>query len=349
MTMVRRHSLKVFVGDIPIGGDSPIVLQSMTNTPTTDIAATVRQIAELREAGCDLVRVAIPDKESARVFGILREKANVPLIADIHFDYRLALEAIDNGADKIRLNPGNIGSSDRVLKIIEAAEKRNIPIRIGVNAGSLEKKLRSEKGVTPEAMLESCLNQVKFFEDSGFRSLVLAIKASSILLNIETTRLLAAEVDYPLHLGLTEAGLPGPGSIKSAVALGILLGEGIGDTVRVSLSGDPLNEIRDGLTILRSLGLKPPGLNIISCPTCARCHGEVAETAERLSKELRGYKKALNIAVMGCEVNGPGEAREADVGVAFAKGGGGLIFKKGEILGKSKNIFEDLMKEIKEI
>jgi len=337
------------VGDIPIGGGAPIVLQSMTNTPTTDVEATVRQIRALLAAGCDLVRVAVPDNESARAFGEIREKVGVPLIADIHFDYRLAIKALENGADKIRINPGNIGSFDRVKRIIEAANKKNAAIRVGVNSGSLEKRLRHEKGVTPEAMLESCLDEVREIEKEGFTNIVLAIKASSIPFTIEANRLLAEHTDYPLHLGLTEAGLPGPGSIKSAVAVGVLLAEGIGDTVRISLTGDPLNEIRDGLTILRSLGLKPPGLDIISCPTCARSHGEVAETAEKLTRELAGLDKPLKVAVMGCEVNGPGEAREADIGVAFTKKGDGLLFIKGEIVGRTRDIYKDLKTEIDKI
>lgn len=347
MIFPGRNSRRVNVGEVPIGGGAPIVLQSMTNTDTTDVDATVKQIRELLDSGCDLVRVAVPDMDSARAFGRIRDKVSVPLIADIHFDFRLALAAIENGADKIRINPGNIGSFDRVKRIIASAAEKGVVIRVGVNAGSLEKSLRREKGVIPSAMLESCLQEVKAIEGEGFQNLVLSIKASSIRDTIEVNRLLASQVDYPLHLGLTEAGLPGTGSVKSAVALGILLAEGIGDTIRVSLSGDPLNEIRDGLTILRALGLKPPGLDIISCPTCARTRGKVVETAERLENELKGMNKALKIAVMGCEVNGPGEAREADIGVAFSKGGDGIIFKKGEIIGSSKDIYQDLMVEIK--
>jgi len=349
MKIARRNSRRVMVGDIPIGGNAPIVLQSMTNTPTTDVDITVRQIEALLEAGCDLVRVAVPDKESARAFGKIKMAVEVPLIADIHFDYRLALAALENGADKIRINPGNIGSFDRVKKILEAANKRNAAIRIGVNSGSLEKKLRHEKGVTAESLLESCLNEVREIENEGFTNIVLAIKASSIPFTVEANRLLAEHTDYPLHLGLTEAGLPGPGSIKSAIAVGVLLADGIGDTIRISLTGDPLYEIRDGLTILRSLGLKPPGLDIISCPTCARRHGEVEETVERLTRDLDGLKKPLKIAVMGCEVNGPGEAREADIGIAFTKKGDGLIFRKGEIIGRTREPYKDLKTEIKKI
>ncbi|MBC8278402.1 MAG: flavodoxin-dependent (E)-4-hydroxy-3-methylbut-2-enyl-diphosphate synthase [FCB group bacterium] len=349
MNITRRHSRQVDVGGVKIGGDAPVVLQSMTNTDTRDIEATVRQIKALTAAGCDLVRVAVPDQDSARAFGEIREKAGVPLIADIHFDYRLALKAIENGADKIRINPGNIGSFDRVKKILEAAAGKGIPIRIGVNAGSLEKRLREEKGVSGESLLESALNQVHAIEKEGFYDIVIASKASSALDTIEVNRLLASETDYPLHLGLTEAGLPGAGSIKSAVTIGALLAEGIGDTIRVSLSGDPLYEIRDGLIMLRALGLKPPGLDIISCPTCARCHGEVAEVAAELQEKLDKIAFPLKVAVMGCEVNGPGEAREADVGVAFTKKGGALIFRKGEIVGRTDNALDSLLNEIANI
>ncbi|MBC8204283.1 flavodoxin-dependent (E)-4-hydroxy-3-methylbut-2-enyl-diphosphate synthase [bacterium] len=344
----RRKSRLVKAGNVRIGGGAPVVLQSMTNTLTTDAGGTIRQINDLMRAGCDLVRVAVPDFDSVVTFGQIRKAVGVPLIADIHFDYKLAIAAIENGADKIRINPGNIGGFDRVRKILRAAEKYNIPIRIGVNAGSLEKNLRLSKGVSVEAMLESCLKQVKAVEDEGFRNIVLSIKTSSIPAAIEVNRLAAKETDYPLHLGLTEAGLPEDGSVKSAVALGILLAEGIGDTIRVSLTGDPLNEIRTGLTILRVLGLKPPGLDIISCPTCARTHGPVEDTARRLQCELAGINKPLKIAVMGCEVNGPGEAREADIGLAFSKNGG-IIFRKGEILGRLKNPLEDFMKEVKKL
>jgi (E)-4-hydroxy-3-methylbut-2-enyl-diphosphate synthase len=349
LNISRRKSRPVNVGGILIGGDAPIVLQSMTNTDTRNVSATMAQIRALISAGCDLVRVAIPDMDSAEAFPRIREKAQVPLIADIHFDYRLALKTIEYGADKVRINPGNIGGFERVKKILELAGKKGIPLRVGVNAGSLGKRLRAEKGISPEALIESCLKQVEAIEAEGFKNLVLSIKASSILATIEANRLLASAVDYPLHLGLTEAGLPGPGSIKSAVAIGILLSEGIGDTVRISLTGDPVQEIRDGLIILRSLGLKSPGLDIISCPTCARCHGDVESVAKKLQEELKGMDKPLKIAVMGCEVNGPGEAREADIGVAFAKNGGGLIFKKGEIVGKTKNVIGTLLKEINKI
>jgi (E)-4-hydroxy-3-methylbut-2-enyl-diphosphate synthase len=337
------------VGSIPIGGGAPVILQSMTNTDTKDIPATIAQIRALMSAGCDLVRVAIPDEPSARAFKTIRETVEVPLIADIHFDYRLALKAIESGADKIRINPGNIGSFDRVKRILESAVKKNIAIRIGVNAGSLEKRLREEKGISQEAMLESCLQQARAIENEGFHNLVLAIKASSVKETISVNRALAQATDYPLHLGLTEAGLPGSGSIKSAVALGTLLAEGIGDTIRVSLTGNPLKEIREGMLILRALGLRPPGLDIISCPTCARSNGDVEGLAIKIQKALSKVDKPLKIAIMGCEVNGPGEAREADIGICFGKKGEGLIFCKGEIVRKSHNPFPDLMSEIKRL
>ena len=346
--IARRHSRRVSVGRIPIGGSAPIVLQSMTNTPTVEVEATANQVRDLLNAGCDLVRIAVPDFESARAFGKIKKLLEVPLIADIHFDYRLAIAAIEYGADKIRINPGNIGSFERVRKIIQAASFHNIPLRVGVNAGSLEKRLRNSRGVTVEAMLESCWEQVAAIEREGFHDIVLSIKASSIPATIEANRLLSERTDYPLHLGLTESGLPGPGSIKSAVALGVLLAEGIGDTVRVSLTGNPLKEIRDGLIILRSLDLKPPGVDIISCPTCARTHGPVEQTAIKVQKELSGFDRPLKVAVMGCEVNGPGEAREADIGVAFSANGG-VIFRKGKILGRVKEPFSTLMEELRKM
>ena len=346
MSSLRRKSRQVDVGGVKIGGEAPVILQSMTNTPTTDIAATVQQITRLMRAGCDLVRVAVPDDESAECFKIIRENAGVPLIADIHFDYRLALKAIEYGADKIRINPGNIGSFDRVKKILEAAGKKNIPIRVGVNSGSLEKKLHKAKGVSADALLESALNQVHRIEKEGFYNIVIASKGSSVMQTIEVNRLLAEETDYPLHLGLTEAGLPGAGSVKSAVAIGTLLAEGIGDTIRISLAGDPVNEIKDGLIILRSLGLRQPGFELIACPTCARSHGDVEDTARIIEAEFGKIDKPLKVAVMGCEVNGPGEAKEADIGVAFAKKGGALLIKKGKIIARTDNVVDALRKEI---
>ncbi len=349
MNFQRRYSRQVNIGGVSIGGGAPVALQSMTNTDTRDVEATVSQIRALTEAGCDLVRVAVPEADSAIAFNTIRERAGTPLIADIHFDYRLAVKAIENGADKIRINPGNIGSFDRVQRILEAADKRGAAIRVGVNAGSLEKQLRQSKGVTPEAMLESCLNQVRAIEGEGFRDIVISAKASSVKATIEVNRSLAEAVDNPLHLGLTEAGLPEQGSLKSAVALGALLAEGIGDTIRVSLTGDPVREVRAGLAILRSLGLKPPGLDIISCPTCARVNGDVEGLALRLQRELEGLKAPLKIAVMGCEVNGPGEAREADIGLAFAKNSGGVLFKRGEIVGRVDDVYESMMRELRDM
>ena len=349
MIYERRKSRQVDVGGVKIGGEAPVVLQSMTNTLTTDIAASVQQIANLRAAGCDLIRIAVPDDESAECFKLIREEAGIPLIADIHFNYRLALKAIEYGADKIRINPGNIGSFDRVKKILEAAGKKNIPVRVGVNSGSLEKSLHRKKGVSTESLLESAMNQVHQIEKEGFRDIVIASKGSSVMQTIEVNRLLAKETDYPLHLGLTEAGLPGAGSVKSAVAIGTLLAEGIGDTIRISLTGDPLNEIRDGLTILRALGLRPPGFELIACPTCARTHGAVEETARIIEAEFGKIDKPVKVAVMGCEVNGPGEAKEADIGVAFAKKGGAMIMRKGRIVARTDNVLAALRREIANI
>ena len=345
-------SRQVSCGGVLIGGGAPISIQSMTNTDTRNVAETVRQIEQLTEAGCDIVRCAIPDMEAADAFGLIKKQVKAPLVADIHFDYRLAVVAIKNGADKVRINPGNIGGSDRVKTVVDAAKERGIPIRIGVNSGSLEKDiLEKYNGVTAEGLAESALRNIKLVEDMGFSDIVLSLKSSDVRLNYEAHKLVYERADHPLHIGITEAGTVEGGKAKSAVGIGALLLAGIGDTIRVSLTGDPVNEVLFAAEILKALDLKKNTIQFISCPTCGRCGVDLAKiTAEVESalKPVEGTMKQNNVpsfsvAVMGCEVNGPGEAREADFGVACGKGKG-LIFKKrgnrenGQGRGNSKRI-----------
>ncbi|MCG0275026.1 MAG: flavodoxin-dependent (E)-4-hydroxy-3-methylbut-2-enyl-diphosphate synthase [Thermosediminibacteraceae bacterium] len=329
--MKRRPTKKVYVGDIYIGGDSPVTVQSMTNTKTHDVKATVNQILALEEAGCDIVRVAVPDMEAAKAIAEIKKNIHIPLVADIHFDYRLALEAIKNGADKVRINPGNIGGLERIKKVVKAARERNIPIRIGVNSGSLEKDILEKYGSpSAEALVESALRHVNILEGLDFNDIIISIKSSDVLTTVKAYEMLAKKVDYPFHLGVTEAGTIFSGTIKSAIGLGILLYEGIGDTIRVSLTGDPVEEVRVGKEILKSLNLIESGVNLISCPTCGRCQINLIGIAREVEKKLTGIKEPITVAVMGCIVNGPGEAREADIGIA---GGNGkvAVFKKGRI------------------
>ena len=327
----RRKSRKVKVGNLYIGGDAPITIQSMTNTRTSDVGATVRQIKALEEAGCDIVRVAVPDMEAAEAISEIKKQISIPLVADIHFNYELALKAMENGADKIRINPGNIGSKDRVLKIVSMAKEKGIPIRIGVNSGSLEKGILREYGhVTAEALVESALGHVRILEELDFYDIVISIKASDVLMAYNAYRLIAEKTDYPLHVGITEAGTVYRGTIKSAVGIGSILLSGIGDTIRVSLTGDPVEEIKAGKEILRALGLYSKGVQFVSCPTCGRTQIDLISIAERVEKELENYEKPIKVAVMGCVVNGPGEAREADIGIAGGKNSA-VIFRKGEI------------------
>ncbi len=349
---MKRHSTKmVRVGDKYIGGDAPVSVQSMTTTYTSDVAATVEQILKLEEAGCDIIRVAVPDMESARAIPEIKKSIHIPLVADIHFDYRLAIESIRQGADKIRINPGNIGGLDRVKAIVEEARIREIPIRIGINSGSLEKDiLKKYGGVTAEGMVESALKFARMFEDLGYTDLVFSLKASGVPMTIEAYRLMAEKSSYPLHVGVTEAGSFFSGTIKSAVGIGCLLAEGIGDTIRVSLTGDPVKEVEVGLGILKALGLVKKGVEIVSCPTCGRCRINLLEIEEEVEKRLKTLNKDIKVAIMGCAVNGPGEAREADIGIA----GGineALIFKKGKIVKKvpQERIVEELMEEIKSL
>lgn len=347
-TIERKKTRKLRVGDIFIGGDAPVTVQSMTNTDTRDISATVGQIKRLEDAGCDIVRVAVPDSEAAAAVKEIKKAIRIPLVADIHFDYRLALACIENGADKIRLNPGNIGGPDRVKKVVEMAKPRGIPIRIGVNSGSVEKHILVKYGgVTPEGMVESALGHARLLEEQGFYDIAISLKASSVPMTIEAYRLMSQKADYPLHIGVTEAGTPFAGTIKSAAGLGCLLAEGIGDTLRVSLTGDPAEEVRVGIELLKAMGLRKAGIEFVSCPTCGRTRIDLIKIASEVEKRLEGCDKHIKVAVMGCAVNGPGEAREADIGIAGGDGEA-LLFKKGEIIRKipQDRIVDELLAEI---
>ncbi len=347
----RRKTRKIMVGDLAIGGGSPIAVQSMTNTKTFKIEETVQQIRELEEAGCDLVRVAVPDQESADALVPIKERITIPLIADVHFNWRLALDAIENGADKIRINPGNIGDLGRVQEIIEKAKEKRIPVRIGVNSGSLHKKYHHLAEMNPaDALVKSAVEFVKFFEQQNFEDIVISVKSSSVPVTIEAYEKLAGLVDYPLHLGVTEAGPVLSGSIKSAVGLGILLYQGIGDTIRVSLTSGPVPEVRAANQILRALKLRNIGPELISCPTCARCEVELISLAETVEELLLSYKIPLKVAIMGCVVNGPGEARDADVGIAMGKKSG-VLFAKGETIRKvpEGQFVESLLQEVQKL
>ncbi|MCG1011754.1 flavodoxin-dependent (E)-4-hydroxy-3-methylbut-2-enyl-diphosphate synthase [Tepidanaerobacter sp. GT38] len=350
-TKIRRKSKKVKIKDIAVGGDSPITVQSMTNTKTHDVESTVKQIRALEEAGCDIIRVAVPDMASAVAISEIKKQIRIPLVADVHFDYRLAIESIKQGADGLRINPGNIGNVDRVRKVVEMAKSYQVPIRIGVNSGSLEKDLlKKYGGPTPEALVESALRHVEILENMSFDQIVISLKSSDVLSCIHAYKLIAEKVDYPLHLGITEAGTLLTGTIKSSVGLGILLYEGIGDTIRVSLTGEPIDEVKVGIEILKSLNLREHGINLISCPTCGRTQINLINIAEEVQEKLSYIKKPLKVAVMGCVVNGPGEAREADIGIA----GGNkrvAIFKKGEIIKTvpEENAVSELLNEIKKM
>ncbi|MEG0772312.1 flavodoxin-dependent (E)-4-hydroxy-3-methylbut-2-enyl-diphosphate synthase [Clostridium sp.] len=346
--MIRKVTKKIKVGNIYIGGDSKIAIQSMTNTDTRDVKSTINQILKLEEAGCDIVRCAIPDMEAAEAIKDIVKEIHIPLVADIHFDYRLALKAIENGISKLRINPGNIGSIERVKVVAEAAKAKNIPIRIGVNSGSLEKELLKKYGkVCPEALVESALNHVKILETVGFYDIIISIKSSDVVQMIESYRMISQKVNYPLHVGVTEAGTIWRGTIKSSVGIGTLISQGIGDTIRVSLTGEVTEEIRVGKEILKSLGYHKEGVEFVSCPTCGRTQINLIKIAEEVESRLAALNKNIKVAVMGCVVNGPGEAREADIGIAGGNGEG-LIFKKGEVIKKVKeeDLVEELLKEI---
>lgn len=344
---MRKETRKVKVGNIYIGGDSPITVQSMTNTDTRDVKSTVEQIKRLEEVGCDIVRLAVLDMEAAEALKEINKKVHIPTVADIHFDYRLALKSIENGVSKVRINPGNIGSKERVEAVVREAKRNNIPIRIGVNSGSLEKDLLLQYGVSKEALVESALRHVRILEELDFEDIVISIKCSNVNKMIESYRLLSTKVNYPLHLGVTEAGTPFRGTIKSAIGIGSLIYDGIGDTLRVSLTGDVTEEVKVGKEILKSLGKLKGGVEFISCPTCGRTQLDLIGIANEVEKRLENCNKDIKVAVMGCAVNGPGEAKEADIGIAGGKGEG-LIFKKGEIIKKVKEeeLVEELMREI---
>ena len=336
MTLVERkhHSRQIQVGAVAIGGGAPIVVQSMTNTDTRDWQATVRQIRRLEEAGCEIIRVALPDNEAVEQLPQIKKAIGIPIIGDIHFDHRLALGALRNGVDGLRLNPGNIGGADKVRKVVRLARERCVPIRIGVNSGSLEKDLLAQYGrATADAMVESALRHIRLLEDNDFDLIKVSLKSSDVLETIAAYRKLAGKVDYPLHLGITEAGTLVDGAVKSALGIGILLHEGIGDTIRVSLTHDPEEEMRVAYSILRSLRLRERGVELISCPTCGRTEIDLIPLVERADHLLRKVRTPIKVAIMGCVVNGPGEAREADVGVAGGRGTG-ILFKKGEKLEK---------------
>lgn len=345
----RKKTIKISVGDKYIGGDSIVSVQSMTNTDTRDAASTINQIKRLEEAGCDIVRVAVPDSEAADAIKLIKKAIRIPLVADIHFDYRLALSCMENGVDKIRINPGNIGDKDRVRKVTELAKERQIPIRIGVNSGSIEKEILEKHSglVTADGMVESALKHASMLEEFDFRDIVFSIKASNVPLTLAAYRLMSQKSEYPLHLGVTEAGTIYKGTIKSAVGIGALLAEGIGDTIRVSLTGDPVEEIHAGIEILKSLHLRNEGIELISCPTCGRCRINLIEIANKVEEKLSGNDKNIKVAVMGCAVNGPGEAKHADIGIAGGDGEA-LLFKKGEIIRKIPQnlIVDELLKEI---
>ena len=339
--MYRDNTKVVKIGNKLIGGGNPIMIQSMTNTRTDDVAATVSQILALEKAGCDIIRCTVPDINAAKAIKEIKKHIHIPLVADIHFDYRMAIEAINNGADKIRINPGNIGGTDKIKAVVDAARAKNIPIRVGVNSGSLEKELIEKYGgVTAEGLVESALDKVKIIEDLGYDNLVISIKSSDVLMCVKAHELIAERTNYPLHVGITESGTVTSGNIKSAIGLGLILNQGIGDTIRVSLTGDPVEEIRSAKLILKTLGLRKGGISVVSCPTCGRTRIDLIGLAEKVEKMVSKYDNLdIKVAVMGCVVNGPGEAREADIGVAGGVGEG-LLIKKGEIV---KKVPEDML------
>ena len=332
--MYRDHTKEVHIGDRVIGGGNPILIQSMTNTRTEDVQATAAQIRKLEAAGCEIIRCTVPTPEAAAALKEIKKQIGIPVVADIHFDYKMALAAIENGADKIRINPGNIGAKDRVKAVVDAAKERNIPIRVGVNSGSLEKDLvRRYNGVTAEGIVESALDKVHIIEDLGYDNLVVSIKSSDVLMCVKAHELIARETQYPLHVGITEAGTLLSGNIKSSIGLGLILNQGIGDTIRVSLTGDPAEEIKSAKLILRTLGLRQGGIEVVSCPTCGRTSIDLIGLANAVEDMVADIPLDIKVAVMGCVVNGPGEAREADIGIAGGKGEG-LLIRKGEVIRK---------------
>ena len=346
--MLRQNTKEIWIGDVVIGGNHPVAIQSMTNTKTEDIKGTVEQIHRLEAAGCEIVRCTIPTLEAAEALREIKKNIQIPLVADIHFDYRMAIAAIENGADKIRINPGNIGGEERLRAVVDKAKEHEIPIRVGVNSGSLEKTLLEKYGaVTAEGIVESALDKVRMIEEMGYDNLVVSIKSSDVMMCVKAHELIAEQCPYPLHVGITEAGTVYSGNIKSSIGLGIILYEGIGNTIRVSLTGDPSEEIRSAKLILKTLGLRKGGIEVVSCPTCGRTQIDLIGLANQVEKMVQEFPLDLKVAVMGCVVNGPGEAREADIGIAGGKGEG-LLIKKGEVVKKVKEeeLLETLRREL---
>lgn len=346
--MYRDNTKVIHIGDRVIGGGNPILIQSMTNTRTEDVKATIEQILRLTEAGCEIVRCTVPSQEAALALAEIKKEITIPLVADIHFDYRLAIAAMENGADKIRINPGNIGDNERLKAVVTVAKEKNIPIRVGVNSGSLEKDIIAKYGrVTAEGLVESALDKVKRIEDMDYDNMVISIKSSDVMMCVKAHELIAPLTVYPLHVGITEAGTVNAGNIKSALGLGIILHQGIGDTIRVSLTGDPVEEIKSAKLILKTLGYRKGGVEVVSCPTCGRTQIDLIKLATEVEKMVADMDIDIKVAVMGCAVNGPGEAKEADIGIAGGKGEG-LIIKKGEIIRKvpEKELLNELREEL---
>ncbi len=346
--MIRKPTREIAIGRVKIGSDNPIAIQSMTNTKTENVSATVEQILALEQAGCEIIRCAVPTMEAAEAFYEIKKQIHIPLVADIHFDYKLAIAAVENGADKIRINPGNIGSRERIQAVVDCCRERNVPIRVGVNSGSLEKNLIEKYGgVTAEGIVESALDKVNLICDMGYENLVISIKSSDVLMSIRAHELLAEKTDFPLHVGITESGTVYSGSIKSAIGLGNILYQGIGDTIRVSLTGNPVQEIYAAKLILKTLGLRKGGISVVSCPTCGRTQIDLIGLAEQVEEMVKDFDLDIKVAVMGCAVNGPGEAREADIGIAGGIGEG-LLIKKGEIVKKvpESELLETLRQEL---
>lgn len=344
----REHTKKINIGGRIVGGGSPIAIQSMTNTPTEDVAATVAQIKRLEKAGCEIIRCTVPTLEAAKAIKEIKKQTALPLVADIHFDYKMAIAAMENGADKIRINPGNIGSREKVKAVVDVAKERNIPIRVGVNSGSLEKELVEKyQGVTAEGIVESALDKVHMIEEIDYDNLVISIKSSDVMMCVKAHELLADKTPYPLHVGITESGTINSGNIKSAIGLALILNQGIGDTIRVSLTGDPVEEVKSAKLILRTLGLRQGGVEVVSCPTCGRTKIDLIKLAGEVEKMVEDMPLDIKVAVMGCVVNGPGEAKEADIGIAGGIGEG-LLIKKGEIIKKvpEKELLDALREEL---
>ncbi|SFB33913.1 4-hydroxy-3-methylbut-2-en-1-yl diphosphate synthase [Acetitomaculum ruminis DSM 5522] len=346
--MTRENTKVINIGGVKIGGGNPIRIQSMTNTKTSDVEATVKQIDALTKAGCEIIRCAVPDMEAALALKEIKKQISIPLVADIHFNYKLAIASMENGADKIRINPGNIGDTDRIKAVVEVAKERNIPIRVGVNSGSLEKDIVEKyNGVTAQGIVESALDKVKIIEDLGYDNLVVSIKSADVMMCLQAHELISKQINYPLHVGITEAGTIISGNIKSSIGLALILNQGIGDTIRVSLTGSPLEEIKSAKIILRTLGLRKGGIEIVSCPTCGRTQIDLIGLANKVENMVEDIPLDIKVAVMGCVVNGPGEAKEADIGIAGGKGEG-IIIKNGEILKKVKEeaLLDELRMEI---